>query len=137
MASGELLVVILNHTNDELDLEPDSLTQILAGESGMLRCKSSHVGAGVSGSVTYRVVGYEESYKVTFLWSVPYVGQNKFDSLCAAEGFAVRMLGGKGNQAVAVFVFEPVQNQRFEGNVGTAVIKGPVECAEAPLGRFH
>ncbi|KAM0438569.1 hypothetical protein ACHAPT_001321 [Fusarium lateritium] len=114
---------------------PDSRppTEILAGESGMMRCKSSHVGAGVGGSVTYQVVGYEESYKVAFLWSVPYVGQNKFDALCAAEGFGVRMLGGRGNQAVAVFVFEPAQSQREDYNVGTAVIKGPIECAKAPV----
>lgn len=121
MATRELLVVILNHTNEELDLEPESPnlehgqwmdtpesrppTEILAGESGMLRCKSSHVGAGVEGSATYQVVGYKTNHKVTFLWNVPYVGQNKFDCLCAAEGFGVRVLGGKGNQPVVVFVF--------------------------------
>jgi hypothetical protein len=67
-------VLVLNHTNEELDLEPESPslehgqwmdtpesrppTEILSGESGMLRCKSSHMYAGIEGSVTYRVVGY-------------------------------------------------------------------------------
>uniref|UniRef100_A0A0D2XTD3 Uncharacterized protein n=1 Tax=Fusarium oxysporum (strain Fo5176) TaxID=660025 RepID=A0A0D2XTD3_FUSOF len=85
MATRELLVVILNHTNEELNLEPQSPSldhghwidapdsrppqMILAGESGMLRCKSSHIGGGVQGSVTYRVVGFEANNRVTFLWN--------------------------------------------------------------------
>ncbi|KAM6505438.1 hypothetical protein FSOLCH5_014655 [Fusarium solani] len=125
MAARELLVVILNHTNEELNLEPSSPSldhgqwmdtsdsrppqEILAGESGILRCKSHRVGMGVEGSVTYRIVGLEGRNKVTFKWNVHYLGQNKFDAACAADSFKVRVLGGHGNQAVVVFVFEPAK----------------------------
>lgn len=120
MTTRELLVVILNHTNEELDLEPESPSldhghwmdtpdsrpppEILAGESGMLRCKSSHVGVGVGGSVTYGIVGYGANNKVTFVWNVPYVGPNRFDCSCAVDAFTVRVLGGRGTQPVVVFV---------------------------------
>ncbi|KAH7142529.1 hypothetical protein DER46DRAFT_542682 [Fusarium sp. MPI-SDFR-AT-0072] len=113
MATRELLVIILNHTNEELNIEPQSPSldhghwidtpdsrppqMILAGESGMLRCK---------GSITYRVVGFDANNKVTFLWNVPYVGPNKFDCSCATDAFTVKVMGGRGNQAVVVFVFE-------------------------------
>ncbi|EXK78838.1 hypothetical protein FOQG_16504 [Fusarium oxysporum f. sp. raphani 54005] len=122
MATRELLVIILNHTNEELNIEPQSPSldhghwidtpdsrppqMILAGESGMLRCKSSHIGGGIEGSITYRVVGFDANNKVTFLWNVPYVGPNKFDCSCAIDAFTVKVLGGRGNQAVVVFVFE-------------------------------
>lgn len=121
MTARELLVVILNHTNEELNLQPDSPTlkhghlmdapdsrpplEILAGESGMLRCKSIHAGAGVEGSVTYRVVGFQANNGVTFMWNVPYLGPNKFDCSCAVDDFTVSILGGRGNQAVVVYVF--------------------------------
>jgi hypothetical protein len=121
MATRELLVVILNHTNEELEIEPQSPSldhglwmatpdlqppqTILAGESGMLRCKSSHIGGGVDGSITYQIIGFEPRNKVKFVWSVPYVGVNKFDSACACPEFKIDILGGRGNQAVIVFVF--------------------------------
>ncbi|KAH7189817.1 hypothetical protein DER44DRAFT_816193 [Fusarium oxysporum] len=101
MATRELLVIILNHTNEELNIEPQSPSldhghwidtpdsrppqMILAGES---------------------VVGFDANNKVTFLWNVPYVGPNKFDCSCAIDAFTVKVLGGRGNQAVVVFVFE-------------------------------
>ncbi|KAI5455575.1 hypothetical protein BGZ63DRAFT_458668 [Mariannaea sp. PMI_226] len=123
MAARELLVVILNHTNEELNLEPgfpslehgqimdtpDSQPpqEILAGESGLLRCKSHRVGMGVEGSVRYRIIGFEGRNTVTFVWNVHYLGQNKFDAACAVDSFKVRVLGGQGSQAVVVFVFEP------------------------------
>lgn len=68
MAGKELVVVVLNHTNEELKLEseprlehgewmdaPESQPpwEIRAGESGMWRCKSRHIGTGIAGSVTY------------------------------------------------------------------------------------
>jgi len=71
MASRELLVVTLNYTNEELNIEPESPSldhahwldtsdsqpplKILAGESGMLHCESNHIGRGFEGSVTYVV----------------------------------------------------------------------------------
>lgn len=134
MAARELLVVILNHTNEELNLQPESPTlkhgnlmdspdsrpplEILAGESGMLRCKSNHVGVGVEGSITYRVVGFGANNGVTFVWNVPYIGPNKFDGYCAVDGFTVTVLGGRGNQAVVVFVLSKstrvIQNLKFK-----------------------
>ncbi|KAI8411229.1 hypothetical protein FOFC_07823 [Fusarium oxysporum] len=124
MAASELLVVILNHTNEELNIEaespsldhghwmdmPDSRPpqEILAGESGMLRCQSSHRYGVITGSVSYRVVGFETNNKVTFSWNIPYVGPNKYDCCCPRDAFNIKTLGGRGNQAVVVFVFEPV-----------------------------
>jgi hypothetical protein len=120
MATRELVVVILNHTNEELNLQPESPTlkhgnlidapdsrpplEILAGESGLLRCKSNHIGAGIEGSLTYRVVGYGANNGVTFTWNLPYIGPNKFDGNCAVDDFTVTVLGGRGNQAVVVFI---------------------------------
>jgi hypothetical protein len=168
MATRELLVVILNHTNEELNTEPEwpALTHghfekapdlpppqtILAGESGMLRCKSSHIGSGIEGSITYRIVGFGPRNEVTFSWSVPYVGVNRFNAASAIPNFTVNILGGRGNQAVVVFVFgelalygkglflitllEPSQKTdggMEDGGVLAAVAKYPLECAEGPL----
>ena len=122
MASRELIIVFLNYTNEELKLDPESLrleqgewgtdtkesqppSEIRAGESGLWRCKSPHVGAGTVGSVTYQIVGYGEGGGVTVSWDVRYVGPSKFEHSCQAGEFATRVLGGSGRQAVAVFVF--------------------------------
>ncbi|KAH7200689.1 hypothetical protein BKA60DRAFT_582345 [Fusarium oxysporum] len=155
MATRELLVVILNHTNEELNTEPEwpALTHghfekaldlpppqtILAGESGMLRCKSSHMGGGVEGSITYRIVGFGLRNEVTFMWSVPYVGVNRFSAASAIPNFTVNILGGRGNQAVVVFVFEPSQkaDRGLEDGVLAAVTKYPLECAEGPVSGFN
>ncbi|KAH6949631.1 hypothetical protein DER45DRAFT_580615 [Fusarium avenaceum] len=91
---------------DTSDLKPPQ--EILAGESGMLRCKSSHIGRGVEGSVTYRIVSYEADNRVTFAWNVHYIGTNHFGCPCVADGFMVRILGGQGSRAVVVFVFTPI-----------------------------
>lgn len=120
MATRELFVVILNHTNEELNTElewptlthghfikgPDlPLSQtILAGESGMLRCKSNHLGGKIEGSITYRIVGFGPRNEVAFTWSLPYIGVNKFSAASAIPNFKVHVLGGHGNQAVVVFV---------------------------------
>ncbi|EXA30114.1 hypothetical protein FOVG_18464 [Fusarium oxysporum f. sp. pisi HDV247] len=152
MASRELLVVILNHTNEELNTELEWPTlihgqfvkdpdlpppqTILAGESGMLRCKSNHLGGGIEGSITYRIVGFGPRNEATFSWSVPYVGMNKFSAASAIPNFKVQPLGGYGNQAVVVFVFEPSQTTdggMEDGGVLAAVAKYPLECAEGPL----
>ncbi|KFA70269.1 hypothetical protein S40285_09772 [Stachybotrys chlorohalonatus IBT 40285] len=66
MAARELIVVALNHTNEELNLEPQSPRldhgewmdvpesqppqEIRAGESGIWRCKSRRIGTGVEGA---------------------------------------------------------------------------------------
>ncbi|KAF5640832.1 hypothetical protein F52700_3544 [Fusarium sp. NRRL 52700] len=139
MATRELLIVILNHTNEELIAEPERPTlnygqwtktpdqqppqRILAGESGMLRCKSSHIGGGVDGSITYRIVGLEGRNKVAFMWSVPYVG----------------ILGGRGKEAVVVFVFGPakVVDLSPADGVWAAVTRYPVECAKSLVGGFN
>ncbi|KAH7208601.1 hypothetical protein DER44DRAFT_660612 [Fusarium oxysporum] len=147
MATRELLIVILNHTNEELNTEPEWPTlnhgqwnktpdlqppqTILAGESGMLRCKSSHIGGGVDGSITYRIVGFEGRNEVAFMWSVPYVGANKFDASCAVSDFGVEILGGRGKEAVVVFVFAPSDGVR------AAVTKTPVECAKSLVGGLN
>ncbi|KAF4956898.1 hypothetical protein FGADI_3501 [Fusarium gaditjirri] len=155
MAARELLIVILNHTNEELNSEPEWPTlnhgqwnktpdlqppqTILAGESGMLRCKSSHMGGGVDGSITYRIVGFEGRNEVTFTWSVPYVGANKFDACCAVSDFDVDILGGRGKEAVVVFVFGPAKKADASPSDGVwaAVTKYPVECAKSLVGGFN
>ncbi|SPJ74788.1 uncharacterized protein FTOL_04519 [Fusarium torulosum] len=152
MATRELLVVILNHTNEELEIEPQSPSlghgllmappdlqppqTILAGESGMMRCKSSHIGGGVDGSIVYRIIGFEQRNKVKFVWSVPYLGVNKFDSACASPEFKVDILGGRGHQAVIVFVFKPAEkaNPTSDNGALAAAVKYPLECVEAPVG---
>ncbi|KAG7416553.1 hypothetical protein Forpi1262_v016757 [Fusarium oxysporum f. sp. raphani] len=63
---------------------------------------------------------------VTFLWIVPYVGPNKFNCSCAIDAFTVKVLGGRGNQAVVVFVFAQIEpalraDPRLDDGVFTAV----------------
>ncbi|KID84428.1 lysophospholipase Plb1 [Metarhizium guizhouense ARSEF 977] len=123
MAARELIVILLNYTNEELAMDPQSPhleqgewmtdtpesqppAEIMAGESGMWRCKSRHVGAGTVGSVSYRIVRYGEKDKITLSWDIRYVGSSKFEYTVEAEEFTMRVLGGGGKQAVAVFVFE-------------------------------
>lgn len=122
MAARELTVVLLNQTNEELALDPQSprldqgvwMTdtpesepplEVRAGESGIWRCKSRHVGDGTVGAVSYRIVGYGDNDKLTLSWDIRYVGANKFEHTCETSEFTVRVLGGSGRQAVAVFVF--------------------------------
>ncbi|KAH7231804.1 uncharacterized protein BKA55DRAFT_524599, partial [Fusarium redolens] len=73
------------------------------------------------------VVGSEANKQVTFLWNVPYVGPNKFDCSCAIDVFTVKVLGGRGNQAVVVFVFELAlrADPRLDDGVFAAVPKYP------------
>jgi hypothetical protein len=121
MAARELIVILLNQTNEELTLDPGSArlehgewmtdtpeaeppVEVRAGESGMWRCRSPHVGAGTMGSVMYRIVGYGENDKITLSWDIRYVGPSKFDHEVESDEFAIRVLGGSGRQAVAVFV---------------------------------
>lgn len=147
MTARELLVVILNHTNEELNLEAESPSlkhglwmdtqdsrppqEILAGESGMLRCKSRHLGTGIEGSVTYRIISFEGDNKVTFLWNVYYLGQNKFYFSCGVGGFTVRTLGGQGSQAVAVFVFGKLTSMAI---VSSESLTAPTRTGEALIG---
>lgn len=122
MAARELVVVVLNHTNEELSLEPGSARLALgewtagtpesqppagirAGESAMWRCRSRRLGAGTAGSVAYRIVGYGAQSRVSFSWDVHYLTPSRFAHACDSDEFAVRALGGSGRQAVAVFVF--------------------------------
>ncbi|CEI68173.1 hypothetical protein FVEN_g12227 [Fusarium venenatum] len=156
MTTRELLVVILNHTNEELNTEPEWPTvthghfikdpeipppqTILAGESGMLRCKSDHLGGGIEGSITYRIVGFGPRNEVKFMWSVPYIGVNKFSAASAIPDFTVHALGGHGSQAVVVFIFQPnhkTEGGMEDGGVLAAVAKGSLECAEGPLTGFN
>ncbi|KAI1027812.1 hypothetical protein LB503_011876 [Fusarium chuoi] len=144
MATRELLIVILNHTNEELIAEPEwpplnHGNWNKTGESGMLRCKSSHIGGGVDGSITYRIVGFEGRNEVAFMWSVPYVGANKFDACCAVSDFTVEILGGRGKEAVVVFVFGPAKmaDVRPSDGVWAAVTRYPVECAKSLIGGFN
>ncbi|KAK7211668.1 hypothetical protein V2G26_018846 [Clonostachys chloroleuca] len=129
MAARELTVVILNHTNEELQLEPNSPQldhgkqlnpesppppYILAGESVIWSFKSTHIGAGIQGHVTYRMVGFEEDALVTFSWNVHVVSANKFCHSTTLEGFTTRVFGGAGKQGVAVFIFEPIKRIEIE-----------------------
>lgn len=121
MAARELIVIFLNHTNEELSLEPGSAhldhgewmtgtpeseppKEIRAGESGMWRCKSRHVGLGTVGAVSYRIVRYGEKDKISLSWDVRYVVPSKFKHTVESDEFAIRVLGGSGSPAVAVFV---------------------------------
>uniref|UniRef100_A0A8H7TQK1 Uncharacterized protein n=1 Tax=Bionectria ochroleuca TaxID=29856 RepID=A0A8H7TQK1_BIOOC len=109
MAAKELTVVILNHTNEELQLQPESLQlelgelldlskpsppkNVLAGESVIWSFRSAHIGGGIQGQVAYQMVGFEENASVTFHWSVHLVGTNKFTHTSSVDGFTTRVLG--------------------------------------------
>ncbi|KAL8391813.1 hypothetical protein RB595_002135 [Gaeumannomyces hyphopodioides] len=122
MSVREVTVVVLNHTNEELGLDESSLRldrgewlapeskpprEIPAGESGIWRCKT-HGLAGIEGSAHYRVVGRDPSEKVTFTWVAHFIVPNKYTHESSVEGYRIRVLGGEGRHAVAVFIFEPV-----------------------------
>ncbi|KAK9445441.1 lysophospholipase Plb1 [Metarhizium brunneum] len=125
MAARELIVTFLNHTNEELSLVPGSVRldhgewmtgtpesepprEIRAGESGMWRCKSRHVGSGTVGAVDYRICGYGEKDKISVSWDVRFVTPSKFEHKVESDEFAIRVLGGNGWPAVAVFVLAAV-----------------------------
>ncbi|SCN81451.1 uncharacterized protein FFM5_02825 [Fusarium fujikuroi] len=137
MATRELLIVILNHTNEELTAEPE--WSHLNRETGMLRCKSSHIGGGIDGSTTYRIIGFEGRNELPFMWSVQYVGANKFDACCAVSDFTVEVLGRRGKEAVVIFVFGPAKmaDVRPDNGVWAAVTRYPVECAKGLVGGFN
>ena len=121
MAARELVVVVLNQTNEELIMDRESLhleqgewmtgtpesqppEEIRAGESGMWRGKPPHLGSGTTGSVKYRIAGYGPRDKLMFSWDVRYVGPSKFGHGSESDEFTIRVMGGSGRQAVAVFV---------------------------------
>lgn len=121
MAAQELIVIFLNHTNEELTLVPGSVRldhgewmtgtpeseppkEIRAGESGIWRCKSRHVGWGTVGAVDYYISGYGEKDKISVSWDVRNVVPSKFEPTVESDEFAIRVLGGSGWPAVAVFV---------------------------------
>ncbi|KAF5671888.1 hypothetical protein FDENT_10734 [Fusarium denticulatum] len=130
MATRELLIVILNHTNEELVADPEwpALNHgewtktpelqppqtILASESGMLRCKSSHIGGGVDGSITYRIVGIRREERGHVHVERP-------------------ILGGRGKEAVDVIVFGPAKMANIGPGDGVwaAVTRYSVECAKS------
>ncbi|KAH7169675.1 uncharacterized protein B0J16DRAFT_359180 [Fusarium flagelliforme] len=101
MTNSSLVVIILNHTNEELNLEPQSPS--LDHGHWMYTPNSRPPQMILAGE---NVVGFEVNNRVTFLWNVSYVGPNKFNRSCAIDAFTVKVLGGRGNQAVVVFVFE-------------------------------
>ncbi|QGI62780.1 hypothetical protein CEK26_006739 [Fusarium fujikuroi] len=109
------------------------------GETGMLRCKSSHIGGGIDGSTTYRIIGFEGRNELPFMWSVQYVGANKFDACCAVSDFTVEVLGRRGKEAVVIFVFGPAKmaDVRPDNGVWAAVTRYPVECAKGLVGGFN
>ncbi|KAH7145568.1 hypothetical protein B0J13DRAFT_607215 [Dactylonectria estremocensis] len=124
-ASRELVVVVLNLTNEELSLFPESPNlshgkwmddpgsrppqEIRAGESGMWRCQAEHIGVQIEGSASYSIVGYDYNVRVTFTWKIYSVRPNEFNQSCAAEGFEIQVIGGGGRQPVVVYVFKPTE----------------------------
>ncbi|KAI5460138.1 hypothetical protein BGZ63DRAFT_389580 [Mariannaea sp. PMI_226] len=124
MSSGELLVVVLNQSNEELNLLPDSpnLTrgewtdacearppqEILAGECGMWRIHGGRIGKQIEGSVAYQIVGYD-SNTITFSWKVYMVRSNEFQHSCTTNDFEVQVINGGGKPAIAIFIFKPAK----------------------------
>ncbi len=90
MASRELLVVFLNQSNEELNLEAESPRveddrpqddpearpplEIGARESGMWHCKAPHRRRDRGVCSRTRIVGHGANDKVTLAWDVHYVG---------------------------------------------------------------
>ncbi|KAH6645852.1 hypothetical protein BKA67DRAFT_87911 [Truncatella angustata] len=120
--SRDITVVVLNHTEDGLDLDPESRhlycgqwepstslppQSIRPRESVLWQCKSTGIGRGVEGSVTYRMSGAVPHDKVRFCWKIRYFGLNHYEAAVTRDGYGVRVLGGEGDHAVVVFVFGP------------------------------
>jgi hypothetical protein len=121
MASRQLVVVVLNQTNEELSLVPESMSlthgkwmddpearppqEIRAGESGMWRCQAEHLGVQIEGGVCYSIVGYDSNLRLTFTWRIYSVRPNEFDQSCVIEGFEIQVIGGGGMQPIVVYVF--------------------------------
>ncbi|KAH6645610.1 hypothetical protein BKA67DRAFT_119739, partial [Truncatella angustata] len=107
----DITVVILNHTKDGLDLDPESNTSTVDSgspqtlyhlsrsapeESVLWHCKSTGMRRGVDGSVTYRMSGAVPHDKVRFCWKIRYFGINHYETAATRDGYIVR---------VVVFVF--------------------------------
>jgi hypothetical protein len=112
-------VVVLNHTDEELDLDlesrrllrgqwepPQSLPpdMIRPRESALWHCKATGLGQGIDGSVTYRMAGAVPHDKVRFCWKSRYFGPNQYDTAATRDGCVVNVMGGEGDHAVVVFV---------------------------------
>ena len=113
------MVVVLNHTQDELDLDAQSrrLSQgiwetvesvppdvIVPGGSASWRCKSSGITQGIDGSVTYTVRGQVPHDKVRFCWKNRYFGPNFYDTSATRKSHVINVQGGSGAKTVVVFV---------------------------------
>lgn len=113
------MVVVLNQTGDELDLDEQSrrLSQgawttddsvapevIAPGGSAVWLCKSSGASRGIDGSVIYTVRGQAPHDKIRFCWKNRYFGPNFYDATATRKTHVINIHGGSGAKAVVVFV---------------------------------
>lgn len=112
-------MILLNQTGDELALDADSrrLSRgqwepaesmppevVPPGSSAMWHCKSTGIGHGIDGSVTYRVAAGVPHDKVRVCWKNRYFGPNQYDSESTRDSHVIEVQGGMGSNAVVVFV---------------------------------
>ena len=119
LASRKMTVILLNQTKDELALDADTrrLSRgqwdevesmppevVGPGSSAMWHCKSTGIGHGIDGSVTYRVAAGIPHDKVRVCWKNRYFGPNQYDSESTRDSHVIEVQGGTGSNAVVIFV---------------------------------
>lgn len=121
LASRQVTVIIVNHSEEMLELDTDSVKlwrgkwsgevagsvvspAIRPGESVLWRCQSTGVAKGIDGSVTFRIAGPPPHDRVRFTWKNRYFGPNAYHAQTTREGYKIEVEGGQGARAVVVFV---------------------------------
>lgn len=123
MGRRGVTVIVLNHSDEELDLDTESVhlwhgqwapaesmppEVIQPRESVLWYCKATGLGRGIEGSVTYRMAGPVPHDKVRFQWKNRYFGPNFYGGQTTRDGYTVHAKGGQGGDSVVVFVFGKV-----------------------------
>jgi hypothetical protein len=122
LGSRRVTILILNHTPNQLELDPESAQlrrgkweeiveqaaipeAISPGGSLLLRCQSKGFARAVEGSVTCRLAGHAPHDSVRFTWKSRFLGGSAYTAQTSREGYTVDVDAGGGAKAVVVFVF--------------------------------
>lgn len=122
LGSRRVTILIVNHSPDRLELDPDSAQlrrgrwdetveqlvmpeAITPGGSLLLRCTSTGIARGIQGSVTCRLAGHAPHDSVRFTWKSRYVWPSAYAAQTSRDGSTIDVDAGGGASAVVVFVF--------------------------------